>query len=57
MKLLDLLMIIDENNEVRVFKDGNVFVYDGKNSIPEELNGEIIARVYSCSNYIGIDLF
>lgn len=47
MKLIDVLEIVNENAEVRVYNsDGDEIArYDGKNSIPENLNGEEVDEI------------
>lgn len=56
MILIDLLSIIDENSEVRVFQDENEYIYNGVESIPENLNTESVVNVYAGLNFIGIEL-
>ena len=63
MKLINLLEIINENAEVRVYNsDGDEIArYDGRNSIPKSLNGEEVDRIRPMegnwgSVFIAIDL-
>ena len=45
MKLIDLLSIIDENTPVNVCYASVVNQYDGRNSIPNELNDREVVEV------------
>lgn len=46
MKLLDLLLIINENTTVNIISCAKVIArYDGKDSIPEELNGHEVFQI------------
>lgn len=56
MILIDLLSIIDDNSEIRVFQDENEYIYNGVDCIPENLNNETVANVYAGLNFIGIEL-
>ena len=56
MILIDLLSIIDDNSEIRVFQDENEYIYNGVDCIPEKLNNESVANVYEGLNFIGIEL-
>lgn len=54
MRLIELLEIINENTYVSIReKEGRgIAIYDGKNSIPTELNNETVFQVYT--NKLGI---
>lgn len=56
MKLQDILSIINESSIVNVWKDGEVFTYDGKNSIPDELNIETVNSISAGYYLITIEL-
>lgn len=52
MKLIDLLSLIDDYSEVRVYNSEQVIaVYDGKDSIPSELNNCQIVSVFADTPY------
>lgn len=56
MTLSDILSIIDENTTVNVWKDNEVFTYDGRNNIPEELNTETVSSISAGHFFITIEL-
>lgn len=56
MKLQDILSIINESSTVNVWKNGEVFTYDGKNSIPDELNTETVNSISAGYYLITIEL-
>lgn len=45
MKLIDLLLVIDENCNVIVWKGTEVYTYNGRDALPEELNDDEVASV------------
>lgn len=55
MKLIDVLEIINENAEVRVynFNGDEIARYDGRNSISENLNGEEVNGIRPMEDYWG----
>lgn len=56
MTLCDILSIISDNTVVNVWKNGELFVYDGKNSIPEDLNGETVNSISAGYYLITIEI-
>lgn len=46
MKLIEILETIPDENNVYVFNRGDQMIacYDGRNSIPNELNGETVIK-------------
>lgn len=56
MKLIDLLCIIDENCNVIVWKDEEVYTYDGRDALPEELNNDEVVSVSHSTEAIVIFL-
>ena len=57
MRLHDLLYLIVDSSNVKIFKDDAMIAeYNGRNSIPRELNNRPVASMYSGDNYIGINL-
>ena len=46
MTRLDIISIIEDNTLVNVWKDGEIIaIYDGKNSIPNELNDKQVFNI------------
>ena len=56
MKLIDLLCIIDENCNVIVWNGDDVYTYDGRDALPEELNNDEVASVSHSTEAIVIFL-
>ena len=57
MTLVAILSSINDNSDVIVYSNmEEVARYDGKNSIPEELNSENVIQIFAGDNYIGIDI-
>ena len=57
MKLIDLLFIISDESNVKIFKGGEeIAEYNGRDSIPNELNDCIVNSVYSGHYFIGIEI-
>lgn len=52
MKLIDLLLVIDDNCNVIVWKDEDRYSYDGRDALPEELNDNEVSRVTHCDDAI-----
>ena len=52
MTILDILTVIDEETAVNVWRDGEIIAtYDGRDSIPEELNTAEVKSV-SAGHYL-----
>ena len=49
MKLIDVLTLISDYTNVRVFDSNKneLARYNGKDSIPEELNDEVVSQIHS----------
>lgn len=45
MKLIDLLSVLDESVYLEVFADDYMYIYDGRDAIPEELNDREVLTV------------
>lgn len=45
MKLIDLLSVLDENVYLEVYADDYMYIYDGRDAIPEELNDREVLTV------------
>lgn len=57
MKLIDLLSIIDENMRVRIMRDAEeVAYYDGRDSIPEELNDCRVESLHAWKEMIVVSI-
>lgn len=56
MKLIDLLLVIDENCNVIVWKDEEAYTYNGRDALPEELNDEEVASISHSTEAIVIFL-
>lgn len=57
MTIQDIISIIDEETTVNVWRDGEIIAtYDGKNSIPEELNGETVKSISAGHFTINLDI-
>lgn len=56
MKLIDLLLVIDENCKVIVWKDEDNYTYDGRDALPEELNNDEVASISHSTEAIVIFL-
>ena len=58
MKLIDLISVITDNTTVYVWRDGEIIsTYDGKDSIDEKYNNEIVLSVYAGNyNIINIEI-
>ena len=65
MTLINVLELISDSAEVRVYNSNGdeIARYDGKDSIPEKLNMELVSKIYAgidyCGNgipYVAIDL-
>ena len=57
MTLEAILSIINDNSNVIIYRNyEEVARYDGKNSIPEELNSEKVIQIFAGDNFIGIDI-
>lgn len=52
MKLIDLLCVIDDFCNVIVWKGDDVYTYDGRDAIPEELNNDEVTEVTHSSEAI-----
>lgn len=59
MKLIDVLEIISEHSQVRVYNSNGdeIARYDGKNSIPECLNNETINKIKAVEDFFSGDVF
>ena len=57
MKLSNLLHLITDTSNVKIFSDGlEIAEYNGRDSIPNELNNRLVASIHSGNNYIGIEI-
>lgn len=58
MKLIDLISVITDNTTVYLWRDGEIIsTYDGKDSIDEKYNNEIVLSVYAGNyNIINIEI-
>ena len=58
MKLIDLLSVITDNTKVTIWRDNKpVSFYDGKESIDESLNNEIVKVVrYGAYETINVEI-
>lgn len=45
MKLIDFMLLLDESTNLIVWKNEDCYTYDGRDSIPEELNNEEIGCI------------
>ena len=52
MKLIDLLVVIGEHTKTKVYTDYGelIGIYDGRNSIPNELNDEEVKLLSVCTD-------
>lgn len=57
MKLIELMEVFDENKNLYVYMEGDLIAqYDGKNSIPEELNNHEIISISTEDNGVSVDI-
>lgn len=57
MKIIDILQLVTEESEIVIYEDyEEVAKYDGKESIPEELNDRDIIAISSGYYRINIDI-
>lgn len=57
MKIIDFLQLVTEESEIVIYEDyEEVAKYDGKESIPEELNDRDIIAISSGYYRINIDI-
>ena len=57
MALIDLLSTVDEETNVKVFQDGEIIAeYNGRESIPSDLNGRTIRSVYAGHFFLGVEI-
>lgn len=57
MKVIDLLSIVSDESTIEIFENNEpICLYDGKNSIPEELNGREVLSISSGRFKINVDI-
>lgn len=57
MKVIDLLSVISDTSTIEIFENNEpICLYDGKNSIPEEVNGREVLSVSSGHFKINVDI-
>lgn len=57
MKVIDIISLVDEETKVDVWENSELIAtYDGKNSIPEELNSRLVKGITGGYMAIGIEV-